>query len=164
MVVLLTHKLQPRSKPCLSPYSQHKLQTKSKPCIFVSYSSSQSAYHLLDPLTNKIYTSRHVQFVESIFPYQSLTKTITQPSPNPDTWLHLDFIPLPPTSTQTPPVTPPFVPQTPSITQNPNTIHNSNSSISTNISSHSFEPNKTENISSSSNNSPQPQPPSPIKI
>lgn len=50
--------------PWLRPYTKHKLESRSKPCIFVSYSSSQSAYHLLDPITNKIYTSRHVYFVE----------------------------------------------------------------------------------------------------
>ncbi|KAJ9548563.1 hypothetical protein OSB04_021106 [Centaurea solstitialis] len=88
--------------PWLRPYSNHKLQPRSKPCIFVGYSSSQSAYHLLDPLTNKIYTSRHIHFVETMFPYASITQTNTNPPPNPDTWLHINFIPL-----STPPPPPP---------------------------------------------------------
>ncbi|KAL4564305.1 hypothetical protein LXL04_028365 [Taraxacum kok-saghyz] len=78
----------------LRSYSDHKLQPKSKPSIFVSYSSSQSAYHLLDHLTNKIHTSRHVHFVETEFPYASLTQTHTPPSPPPDTWLHIQLLPL----------------------------------------------------------------------
>ncbi|KAL4565872.1 hypothetical protein LXL04_029978 [Taraxacum kok-saghyz] len=57
--------------PWLRPYSQHKLQSRSKPCIFIGYSESQSAYHLLDPLTNKIHTSRHVHFVEDPPPSDS---------------------------------------------------------------------------------------------
>lgn len=73
--------------PWLRPYSKHKLEPRSKPCIVVSYSSSQSAYHLLDPLTNKIHTSRHVHFVEHIFPYSSLTHETPTPPPNPETWL-----------------------------------------------------------------------------
>lgn len=60
--------------PWLRPYNSHKLQPKSIPCIFVDYSPSQSAYYCLDPLTLKIYTSRHVRFFEHEFPYLHLTK------------------------------------------------------------------------------------------
>ncbi|KAK1408451.1 hypothetical protein QVD17_40235 [Tagetes erecta] len=72
------------SYPWLRPYTNHKLQSRSKPCIFVGYSSSQSAYYLLDPLTNRIYTSRHVHFVENIFPYENIIQTTTPPTPSPD--------------------------------------------------------------------------------
>lgn len=53
--------------PWLKPYTNHKLDAKSTPCMFVGYSLSQSAYMCLDPMSNKIYTSRHVKFVESVF-------------------------------------------------------------------------------------------------
>jgi histone deacetylase 1/2 len=41
-------------------------------CVFVGYSADQHAYLCLDPSTGKIYTSRHVKFVESEFPFRSL--------------------------------------------------------------------------------------------
>ncbi|PNX98781.1 hypothetical protein L195_g022038 [Trifolium pratense] len=58
--------------PWLRPYSVNKLQPKSIPCIFVGYSPSQYAYHCLDPITNKIYTSRHVVFHDNHYPYSSI--------------------------------------------------------------------------------------------
>jgi histone deacetylase 1/2 len=60
--------------PWLRPYTKHKLQNRSKPCIFLGYSKSHHAYLCLDPTTNRVYISRHVNFVENSFPYQSLTK------------------------------------------------------------------------------------------
>lgn len=57
--------------PWLKPYSQHKMDPKSRPCIFVGYSTSQSAYKCLDPITNWIFISKHVKFDESIFPSPS---------------------------------------------------------------------------------------------
>ena len=58
--------------PWLRPYSSHKLAPKSKPCVFLGYSLSQSAYLCFDPTTPRTYVSRHVQFVESVFPYTTL--------------------------------------------------------------------------------------------
>ncbi|KAD6795364.1 hypothetical protein E3N88_06260 [Mikania micrantha] len=97
--------------PWLRPYTTHKLQSRSKPCIFVGYSPTQSAYHLLDPQTNKIYTSRHVQFVESQFPYSSLTKTSPPTYPNPTHWLPLSISSIPAPSQ--PPSNPPPTASTP---------------------------------------------------
>jgi len=58
-------------------------------CVFVGYSADQHAYLCLDPTTCRIYTSRHVKFVESEFPFSSLaTQTqalaldLTLASPN----------------------------------------------------------------------------------
>jgi len=39
---------------------------------------SQYAYFCLEPLSNRIYVSRHVNFVEKSFPYESIIK----PSPS----------------------------------------------------------------------------------
>lgn len=55
--------------PWLKPYANNKLQPKSKPCIFVGYSPSQSAYYCMDKTTHRIYVSRHVRFIESVFPF-----------------------------------------------------------------------------------------------
>lgn len=58
--------------PWLGPYNSHKLQPKSKPCVFLGYFLTYSAYLCLDLITNRIYVSRHVQFVENQFPLSSL--------------------------------------------------------------------------------------------
>ncbi|RVW94165.1 Retrovirus-related Pol polyprotein from transposon RE1 [Vitis vinifera] len=55
--------------PWLRPYTSHKLESRSSPCVFVRYSPTQSAYLCLDTSTARLYTSRHVRFVESIFPF-----------------------------------------------------------------------------------------------
>jgi len=58
--------------PWIKAYANHKLAPKSAMCIFVGYSADQHAYLCLDPTTGRIYTSRHVKFVESEFSYSSL--------------------------------------------------------------------------------------------
>nr|CAN69370.1 hypothetical protein VITISV_010057 [Vitis vinifera] len=55
--------------PWLRPYTSHKLESRSSPCVFVVYSPTQSAYLCLDTSTARLYTSRHVRFVELIFPF-----------------------------------------------------------------------------------------------
>jgi hypothetical protein len=54
--------------PFLRPYSTHKLLFRNKHCIFLRYSSNQRGYHCLDPVSRKVYVSRHVVFDESRFP------------------------------------------------------------------------------------------------
>ncbi|RVX13659.1 Retrovirus-related Pol polyprotein from transposon RE1 [Vitis vinifera] len=55
--------------PWLRPYTSHKLESRSSPCVFVEYSPTQSAYLCLDTSIARLYTFRHVRFVESIFPF-----------------------------------------------------------------------------------------------
>ena len=55
--------------PWLRPYTHHKLEDRSQPCVFVGYSTSQSAYYCLHRPTGRVFTSRHVTFVEDQFPY-----------------------------------------------------------------------------------------------
>ena len=69
--------------PWLRPYSSHKLESCSKPCIFLSYSLTQSVYLCYHPPTSRMYVSRHVKFVESVFP--SLTLSMSSACPQPDT-------------------------------------------------------------------------------
>ncbi|KAJ9547961.1 hypothetical protein OSB04_020504 [Centaurea solstitialis] len=74
--------------PWLRPYSSHKLTPRSQPCIFLGYSLSQSAYICFEPSARKFFVSRHVQFVESVFPYVSLHTTLSRPtSTTIDTWI-----------------------------------------------------------------------------
>ena len=54
--------------PLLTPYTAHKLHPKTIPCVFLSYPSYTKGYLCLDPITKRLYTSRHVLFNESIFP------------------------------------------------------------------------------------------------
>lgn len=57
----------------LCPYPKHKLAPHSVPCFFLGNSLTQSAYLCFDPSTNKLNVSRHVKFVESIFPLSSFS-------------------------------------------------------------------------------------------
>lgn len=66
--------------PWLRPYSSHKLAPRSTLCVFLGYSSTQSAYLCLDPVTSRLYTSRHVKFVESIFPLNNIQSNLPCPS------------------------------------------------------------------------------------
>ncbi|KAJ3686759.1 hypothetical protein LUZ61_015923 [Rhynchospora tenuis] len=50
-------------------YNSHKLQLRSLPCVFLGYATSQKGYRCLHIDTNRIYTSRSVQFDELIFPF-----------------------------------------------------------------------------------------------
>lgn len=71
----------------LHPYTSNKLPTRSTPYIFIGYSPSQHAYQFLDPITNRIYTYRHVTFHDNHFPYKHLTKP-TPPPINPPSINH----------------------------------------------------------------------------
>ena len=57
--------------PWLRLYNTHKLEQLSKACLFLGYSNLHNAYICFDPIDHKFYYSRHVQFVESIFPSMS---------------------------------------------------------------------------------------------
>ncbi|KAK0605807.1 hypothetical protein LWI29_030936 [Acer saccharum] len=67
--------------PWLRPYTSHKLEPRSKPCVFVGYSIEHNAYLCLDRISHRIYTSRHVVFVESVFPFANHPSTVTQVLP-----------------------------------------------------------------------------------
>ena len=59
--------------PWLHPYSNHRLDKHSKPCVFIGYSNTHNAYKCLDLSSNRVYISRHVQFIEHQFPLASNT-------------------------------------------------------------------------------------------
>ena len=67
--------------PLLNPYNTHKLQPKTIPCIFLGYPPTIKGYLCQDPITKKLYISRHVLFNETEFPALKLAIHITsQPS------------------------------------------------------------------------------------
>ncbi|XP_010501984.1 PREDICTED: uncharacterized protein LOC104779327 [Camelina sativa] len=99
--------------PWLRPYTPHKLAAHSAPCVFLGYSLTQSAYLCLDRATRRIYTSRHVQFDETLFPFATPPNTQPRPS-SPDqtpdtrpTYIHVVTSPLSTALSSSPPVQPP---------------------------------------------------------
>jgi hypothetical protein len=67
--------------PLLSPYNTHKLQPKTTPCIFLGYPPTTKGYLCQDPITKKLYISRHVLFNETEFPaLEPDIPTTSQPS------------------------------------------------------------------------------------
>ena len=74
--------------PLLRPYSKNKFNLHSKECVFLGYASNSKGYLCLDPLTSRIYVSRHVVFNESHYPFSSSTSSCHQPSQStPSSWL-----------------------------------------------------------------------------
>ena len=63
--------------PWLRPYSKHKLDAKSSLCVFLGYSLTQSAFLFFDPTLNKIFMSRQVKFMETVFSFLSLSTSTT---------------------------------------------------------------------------------------
>ena len=55
--------------PWLRPYAATKLDFRSTECIFIGYSLNQKGYKCWCPSTGKVYLSRHVRFVEHVFPF-----------------------------------------------------------------------------------------------
>ena len=63
--------------PWLKPYTSHKLQPKSIPCVFIGYHPSVKGYRCLDPLSGRIYLSKHVTFNDTVFPFASISSNST---------------------------------------------------------------------------------------
>lgn len=61
--------------PWLKPYNRHKLQDRSTRCVFFGYSATQSAFLCYDEINDRLYTSRHVQFDEDVFPFSESRNT-----------------------------------------------------------------------------------------
>jgi hypothetical protein len=57
------------------------LSSRSAICIFLSYGEGKKRYHCFDPITQKIYVSRHVVFLKHIplFSIPSTTHSLTRP-------------------------------------------------------------------------------------
>lgn len=89
--------------PWLKPYTNHKLDPKSKPCVFIGYSSTQSAYHCLDVEARRVYTSRHVHFIEHQFPFSTNTHNPHHTHNTLNEWAPLDLTIMSPTQAYTPP-------------------------------------------------------------
>ncbi|KAL5715327.1 hypothetical protein ACHQM5_017160 [Ranunculus cassubicifolius] len=60
-----------RCFPYLRDYAKNKFDPRSLPCVFLGYSDQYKGYRCLHPSTGRVYTSRHVVFDESMFPFQN---------------------------------------------------------------------------------------------
>lgn len=102
--------------PWIKPYNNHKLEPKSKPCIFLGYSLHQSDFLCLEPSTSRIFVSRHVQFVETEFPFTKLSSPPTKLKPTFPNWCppvtRISVPPRSPPSTNVPPDMNPIAPET----------------------------------------------------
>lgn len=54
--------------PWMCPYNKHKLEVWSHPYIFLGYSNLHNTYVCFAPGAHKFVISRHIQFMESMFP------------------------------------------------------------------------------------------------
>lgn len=98
--------------PWLKPYTPHKLLPKSTTCVFLGYCDTTKGYRCFDPITNKVYVSRHVKFVEPSFPYSQLVSATADsiplklhiPSTNFDDLLVSVSSFIPTSSSSTPPI------------------------------------------------------------
>jgi hypothetical protein len=66
--------------PNLSATTLNKLSPRSNPCVFIGYPHEHKDYRCLDLSTNKIITSHHVVFHESIFPFSSQARASSRPT------------------------------------------------------------------------------------
>jgi hypothetical protein len=78
--------------PLLTPYAAHKLHPKTISCVFLGYPTNTKGYLCLDPITKRIYTSRHVLFNENVFPgltHNTDTSAFNASPPiSSDTWIN----------------------------------------------------------------------------
>ncbi|XP_020114487.1 uncharacterized protein LOC109728471 isoform X3 [Ananas comosus] len=67
--------------PDVQDIADHKLSPRSLPCIFLGLSDKHKGFRCLYPSTGKVFISRHVTFVETVFPYSCLSKFSSSSSP-----------------------------------------------------------------------------------
>lgn len=141
--------------PNFSATSANKLSARSVQCVFLGYAFGYKGYRCLDPLTGRIYVSRHVRFHEDLYPFQLISRTrssdATIPIPHLDTPLlprsSLGYShPLPSSTTLASPVDPPSTYTNPS--PHPRYSPTSDSSPSSVTASASASPSFSPSLSS----------------
>ena len=61
--------------PNLSASTAHKLAPRSVMCVFLGYLENHKGYRCFDPISNRVYISRHVVFDEHSFPFAEMTNS-----------------------------------------------------------------------------------------
>ena len=87
--LFLCHPNYPELRGCLcfpntTATSPNKLAPRSLPYVFLCYSDEHKGYRCLDILSSSVLVSRHVTFVEHVFPFANRMspKNVTQPIPS----------------------------------------------------------------------------------
>ncbi|KAK9079893.1 hypothetical protein SSX86_001566 [Deinandra increscens subsp. villosa] len=104
--------------PHLRPYNQNKMDFRSTACVFLGYSPAHHGYWCFDPLTERLYISRHVRFNELCFPFQQPPSPSPQ-HPTPEPYI-LSYPTPPPPDFDPPPSQPQPDPTPPQNQQSPN--------------------------------------------
>lgn len=84
--------------PCLRHLTSHKLQPRSLPCLFIGHKSTYEGYLCYHILSENFYLSRHVIFDEHAFPFATSDSSPLPLSPNLSLTTYMDFIPIVPNS------------------------------------------------------------------
>ncbi|KAF5199311.1 Retrovirus-related pol polyprotein from transposon tnt 1-94 [Thalictrum thalictroides] len=78
--------------PHLGDYVTNKLLPRSVECVFLGYSPHHKGYRCLDPVTNRVYISRHVRFDELVIPFAHCVQD-SPSAPTPE-YVELDLVPV----------------------------------------------------------------------
>ncbi|WVZ64441.1 hypothetical protein U9M48_013951 [Paspalum notatum var. saurae] len=70
--------------PNLTATAPNKLSPRSTACIFLGYPADHRGYHCYDPAARCVYTSRHIVFDETTFPWRDNITPASPPRPLPD--------------------------------------------------------------------------------
>ena len=85
--------------PNLRAYTKHKFEPKSLPCVFLGYHTSYKGFRCLDPVSQRVFITRHARFDENVFPFSS---SHMQPSSSTSDYIAFhDPISLPPVMAST---------------------------------------------------------------
>lgn len=84
--------------PCLRHLTSHKLQPRSLPCLFIGHKSTYEGYLCYHILSENFYLSRHVIFDDHAFPFATSDSSPLPLSPNLSLTTYMDFIPIVPKS------------------------------------------------------------------
>ncbi|XP_073359906.1 uncharacterized protein [Aegilops tauschii subsp. strangulata] len=66
--------------PSTASTAPHKLAPRSLPCIFLGYPPNTKGYRCYDPVSHRVFTSRHVYFDELVFPFQQVPSPSESPA------------------------------------------------------------------------------------
>ncbi|KAJ9538664.1 hypothetical protein OSB04_031397 [Centaurea solstitialis] len=102
--------------PYLRDYSENKLSPRSLPCIFIGYSPKYKGYWCLDPVTSRVYISRHASFDETNFPFANCPETQSVSQLQVVTFLDVAPLAKSPTMPTNPPISPSSITPPPSST------------------------------------------------
>jgi histone deacetylase 1/2 len=69
--------------PNLTATTQNKLSPRSAACVFLGYPADHRGYLCYEPKSRRVFTTRHVVFDETAFPFRALSTHGTSPAPTP---------------------------------------------------------------------------------